>query len=89
MEFHVAIDAVSLLINIGLIYLAVRLLSIFRGGKLGKPWVYISCGVFALEISTFLFALERVLNFHEAFIHIVGASIMMCGGLLMLIGLYH
>lgn len=86
--YHIVIDFISLLINVGLMYFAVRLLSIFRGGMMAKPWVYISYGVLTLAISTSLFTLQRTLNFEPVFIHVIAGSIMMIGGLLMLIGMY-
>lgn len=85
---RVILNSVSLAINIGLVYFGLRLLSIFRGGKMGKPWAYISLGVLALAISSSLFSLYYLLVLHEAIIHSVGGLIMMMGGLLILIGMY-
>jgi len=71
---RVAMNIVSLVINVGLVYFAVRLLLFFRGGKIGKPWAYISSGVLALAGSSFLFSLYLL--------------VMMTGGALLLIGMY-
>jgi len=87
--YRVVINFISLLISIGLVYFALRLLSIFRGGKMGKAWVYISSGAFALAIATSLFSLERILDFQISLIRPIGGTIMMIGGLLILIGMYH
>ena len=86
--FRVVINVVSLAINIGLVYLGIRLLSIFRGGRMGKPWVYISSGVLALAVSSSLFSLYYLLAIRDVIVHFVGGLIMMIGGLLILIGMY-
>jgi hypothetical protein len=85
---RIIMNIVSLAINIGLVYFGVRLLSIFRGGKMGKPWAYISTGVLALAISSSLFSLYYLLALREAIIHSIGGLIMVIGGLLILIGMY-
>jgi hypothetical protein len=82
------VNIVSLAVNIGLVYFGLRLLSIFRGGKMGKPWAYISLGVLALAVSSSLFSLYYLLALREAIIHSVGGLIMMMGGVLILIGMY-
>ena len=87
--YHIVINVISLLINVGLVYLAVKLLSIFRGGKMGKPWAYISLGVLALAISSSIFSLYYLLDLEVVVIRAVGGLIMMIGGLLILIGMYH
>jgi len=85
---RVVVNIVSLMINIGLAYFAVRLLWIFKGGKMGRPWVYISSGVLALAVSSFLFSFYYFSAFGEATIHSLGGLTMMTGGLLLLIGMY-
>jgi hypothetical protein len=85
---RIIVNIISLAINIGLVYFGFRLLSIFRGGKIGKPWAYISSGVLALAISSSLFSLYYLLALREAMIHSVGGLIMMTGGVLILIGMY-
>lgn len=87
--YHIIINVISLLINVGLVFLAVKLLSIFRGGKMGKPWAYISLGVLALAISSSIFSLYYLLDLEVVVIRAVGGLIMMIGGLLILIGMYH
>jgi hypothetical protein len=85
---RVVVNIISLAINIGLVYFGFRLLSIFKGGRIGKPWAYISLGVSALAISSSLFSLHYLLALQEAIIHHLGGLIMMIGGVLILIGMY-
>ena len=87
--YHIVINIVSLLINVGLVYFAVKLLSVFRGGMMGKPWAYISSGVLALAISSSIFSLYYLLELEVALIRAFGGLIMMIGGLLILVGMYH
>ena len=87
--YHIVINVISLLINVGLVYLAVKLLSIFRGGTVGKPWMYISLGVLALAISSSIFSLYYLLDLEVVVIRAVGGLIMMIGGLLILVGMYY
>ena len=87
--YQITVNIVSLLISIGLVYFAVKLLSIFRGGKMGKPWIYISSGALALAMSSSIFAAYRLLDIKTSFIRAIGAFIMMVGGLLILIGMYY
>jgi hypothetical protein len=86
---HIVINIISLLINVGLVYLAVRLLSIFRGGKMGKPWVYICSGVLALALSSSIFSAYYLLDLNVPFMRGIAGLIMMIGGLLILVGMYH
>ena len=85
--YRVAINIVSLLINVGLVYFAVRLLWIFRGGIMGKPWRFVASGVLALALSSSIFSLHYLLNLGPA-VHSIAGFIMMIGGLLILIGMY-
>jgi len=87
--YHIIINIVSLLINVGLVYFAVKLLSVFRGGMMGKPWMYISSGVLALAISSSIFSLYYLLELEVAVVRAFGGLIMMIGGLLILVGMYH
>jgi hypothetical protein len=87
--YHIIINVISLLINVGLVFLAVKLLSIFRGGKMGKPWAYISLGVLALAISSSIFSVYYLLDLEAVAIRAVGGLIMMIGGFLILVGMYH
>lgn len=87
--YHIIINVISLLINVGLVFLAVKLLRIFRGGKMGKHWAYISLGVFALAISSSIFSVYYLLNLEAVAIRAVGGLTMMIGGFLILVGMYH
>jgi hypothetical protein len=86
--YRIVINVISLLINIGLIYLSVKLLAIFRGGSMAKPWAYISSGIFTLTIGNFLFVLQYTLSVEQVLIRAIGGLLMMFGGLLMLAGMY-
>jgi hypothetical protein len=81
------ISIISLIINVGLIYFALRLLLIFKGGKMKKPWLYISLGALALAASSSFFLLFYFLSLPEAY-RPIGGIIMLIGGGLILIGLY-
>ena len=84
---RIAINIVSLLINVGLVYFAVRLLWIFRGGIMGKPWKFVASGVLALAISSSIFSLHYLFNLGSV-THSIAGLIMMVGGLIILIGMY-
>jgi hypothetical protein len=85
--WRIVVNLVSLAINVGLIYFAVRLLLVFKGGKMGKPWLYISSGVLALAISSCLFAFYYIFDL-PAIVHPIGGVVMMVGGALILVGLH-
>ncbi|MGB9740199.1 MAG: hypothetical protein ACP5IM_01615 [Candidatus Bathyarchaeia archaeon] len=85
--YSIAINIVSLFINVGLVYFAFRLLWIFRGGIMGKPWRFVALGVLALAVSSSIFSLHYLFNFGSV-AHCVAGLIMMVGGLIILIGMY-
>jgi len=85
--YRVVINTISLLISVGLVYFAVRLLWIFRGGILGRPWKFIAYGVLALAVSSSIFSLHYLLDM-GSMAHPIGGLIMMIGGLLILVGMY-
>ena len=85
--YRIVINLISLLINVGLVYFAVRLLWIFRGGIMGKPWRFVASGVLALAVSSSIFSLHYLLDI-GSMAHPVGGLIMMVGGLLILVGMY-
>jgi len=85
--YHIVINIVSLMINVGLVYFAVRLLWIFRGGIMGKPWRFVASGVLALAVSSSIFSLHYIFNLGVA-AHSIAGLIMMVGGLLILVGMY-
>ncbi|HDD70060.1 MAG TPA: hypothetical protein ENG19_02920 [Candidatus Bathyarchaeota archaeon] len=86
-DWHIIVNIVSLIINVSLVYFAVRLLWIFRGGIMGRPWRFIASGVLALAVSSTIFSLHYLLNLGSVG-HAIGGLIMMIGGLLLLIGMY-
>jgi len=83
---RIIINFVSLAIDIGLVYFAVRLMRIFKGGRKEKPWRYMSVGVLILAISSSLFSLYYILKL-PSYIHPIGALMSMVGGALILWGL--
>jgi hypothetical protein len=84
---RIVVNFLSLAINIGLVYFAVRLLLIFRGGKKEKPWLYVSAGVLALAVGSSIFSSYYVLGLPR-FVHSIGGTVQMIGGILLLIGMY-
>ncbi len=85
--WRIVVNLLSLAINVGLIYFAVRLLLVFKGGKMGRPWLFIASGVLALAVSSCLFAYYYIFDL-PAIVHPIGGVVMTIGGLLALIGLY-
>lgn len=83
---RIIVNFISLAIDIGLVYFAVRLMQIFRGGRKEKPWRYVSVGVLILAISSSLFSLYYILKL-PSYIHPIGAVMSMIGGGLILGGL--
>lgn len=83
---RIVVNLLSLAINIGLVYFAVRLLLIFKGGKKQKSWLYVSLGAFTLATGASLFSFYLIFEF-PSFVHAVGGVVSMIGGLLLLAGL--
>lgn len=86
-EVKILVNAISLLINLGLAYFAVKLLIAFKGGKLEKAWLPISLGALTLATSSTIFLLHYLLPPGEL-LRIAGGAVMMVGGALLLTGLY-
>jgi len=84
---RIVVNLLSLAINIGLFYFAIRLLLIFKGGKKEKPWFYIALAVLALATGSSIFSLYYILEL-PSFVHPIGGIVQMIGGILLLIGLY-
>lgn len=85
--WRIAVNLVSLAINVGLMYFAVRLLLIFKGGKMGKAWSYVSYGVLTLAIGLFLFIFHSLLDL-PGVVYRIGNTVVLAGGVLTLIGFY-
>jgi hypothetical protein len=83
---RIVVNLLSLAIDIGLVYFAIRLLMIFRGGRKEKPWLYILAGVLALVTGSSLFSFVLLLNL-PSFVHSLGGVASMIGGGLLLAGL--
>ena len=86
--FHVVLNIVSLAVNVCLVYFAYRLMSVFRGGVMVRPWRFVCLGVLALAIGSSIFSLKYILNAGSFVVHAVGGLIMLLGGILALIGIY-
>jgi len=86
--FHVAVNIVALAVNVCLVYFACKLLSVFKGGALSKPWNFICFSVLALAISSSIFSLKYILGIESWAFHAAGGLIMLFGGVLALIGTY-
>jgi|YelNatPaOPRAMG01_1025707.scaffolds.fasta_scaffold45717_4 heme A synthase len=86
--FHVVLNVVALAVNVCLMYFACRLLSVFRGGVMGRPWLFVCLGVLALAIGSSIFSFKYILDVGRFEVHAAGGLIMLLGGVLALIGIY-
>jgi hypothetical protein len=84
---RIALNVVSLLINIGLVYFGVRLLLIFRGGKMEKSWFYIAAGAFCLALGSLIFSAYYILGL-PTLVHPLGGLASVVGGIFILAGLW-
>jgi TRAP-type C4-dicarboxylate transport system permease small subunit len=83
---RILVNLISLIIEIGLAYFAIRLMRIFRGGTMEKPWFYMTLGVLTLTVSSPLFSLYYLLKL-PGYVHLLGAFMSMVGGGIVLVGL--
>ncbi|MGB9778662.1 MAG: hypothetical protein ACPLW8_04580 [Candidatus Bathyarchaeales archaeon] len=86
--FHVVLNIVALAVNVCLVYFAYRLISVFKGSVMGKPWRFVCLGVLALAVGSSIFSFKYILNVGSFEVHAVGGLIMLLGGILALIGIY-
>jgi len=86
--FHVILNIVALAVNVCLVYFACRLLSVFKGGVMSRPWVFVCFGVLALAIGSSIFSFKYILDVGRFEVHAAGGLIMLLGGILALIGIY-
>lgn len=80
------VNIISLAINIGLAYFAVRMMFVFKGGSMEKVWFPVITGSLCLAIGSSLFSMYYLLNL-PSFVHSIGGVIAMIGGTLILTGL--
>jgi len=86
--FHIIINLIALVVNVCLVYFSVKLLSIFKGSTMGRPWLFILCGVLALAIGSSVFSFKYLLSVGSFEVHVAGGLLMLVGGVLALIGIY-
>jgi heme A synthase len=86
--FHVILNIVALAVNVCLVYFACRLLSVFKGGTMSRPWIFVCLGVLALAIGSSIFSFKYILDVGRFEVHAAGGLIMLLGGVLALIGIY-
>ena len=86
--FHVVLNIVALAVNVCLVYFACKLLSVFKGGAMSRPWVFVCFGVLALAIGSSIFSFKYILDVGRFEVHAAGGLIMLLGGILALIGIY-
>jgi hypothetical protein len=77
----------GLAVIIGLIYFSIRLLLTFKGGTLGKAWLYMSYGVLILATGLSLFIFHSLLNL-PSIVYRIGNTVVLAGGVVTLIGFY-
>jgi len=68
-------------------WVVVRLLLVFKGGIMGKAWLYVSYGVLTLAIGLFLIIFQSLLNLPSV-VYKIGNTVVLVGGVLTLIGFY-
>ncbi|MEM2263286.1 MAG: hypothetical protein QW160_03605 [Candidatus Bathyarchaeia archaeon] len=86
--FHVTLNLIALAVNACLAYFACRMLAVFRGGMMSKPWRFVYIGVLALAAGSSTFSLKYLLNIGGFWPHALGGLMMLLGGVLALIGIY-
>jgi hypothetical protein len=83
---RIALNLISLAINIALVYFGLRLLLVFKGGRMERPWLYITVGAFALATGSSLFSMYYILGL-PGIVHPIGGVVSMVGGAFLLAGL--
>jgi len=86
--FHVILNIVALAVNVCLVYFACRLLSVFKGGVMSRPWIFVCFGVLALAIGSSIFSFKYILDVGRFEAHAAGGLLMLLGGVFALIGIY-
>jgi len=71
----------------GLTYTVARLLLVFKGGIMGKAWLYVSCGVLTIAIGLFLSISQSLLDIPSV-VSQIGNTVILAGGVLTLIGFF-
>ena len=83
LEISLIINAVGILLSIGLLVYSLLLIRVFRG--LDRPWLYIAIGSLCLTMGQFSFFAERNLNIPTA---LAGCIFSLIAGLFLLGGLH-
>ncbi len=84
---RIVVNLVSLIINIGLAYFALRLMKVFRGSIKEKPLRFISAGILAIATGSSFFSLYYGLELPN-YVHPIAAIVVTIGGGLVLIGMH-
>jgi len=77
----------GLALIIGLTYIVARLLFIFKGGIMGKAWLYVSCGFLTVAIGLSFFIFHLLLDLPSV-VYQIGNTVILAGGVLTLIGFF-
>jgi uncharacterized protein YhhL (DUF1145 family) len=77
----------GLAVIIGLVYFAVRLLLVFKGGVMGKAWLYVLYGVLTLATGLSMFIFHSLLKL-PSIVYRIGNTIVLAGGIFTLVGFY-
>ncbi|RLG92119.1 hypothetical protein DRO34_02950 [Candidatus Bathyarchaeota archaeon] len=85
--WKLAYDICGLAVVVGLIYITLRLLIVFKEGIMGKAWSYVSCGVLTLSLGIALFIFHSLLSLSDV-IYKIGNTLVLVGGILTLTGFY-
>ncbi|MEM3578473.1 MAG: hypothetical protein QXX51_08555 [Candidatus Bathyarchaeia archaeon] len=86
--FHVVLNVIALVVNVCLVYFACRLMRVFKGGVMGRPWRFVCLGVLSLAFGSSIFSLKYILSVGSFEAHAAGGLLMLLGGILTLIGIY-
>jgi len=86
--FHAALNIVAFAVNACLVYLACKMLTVFKGGMMSEPWRFVCTGVLFLAVGSSIFSIKYLMNIGSFWLHAVGGLTMLMGGMLALAGLY-
>ena len=85
--FHVALNIVAF-VNAFLVYLACKMLTVFKGGMMSEHWRFVCTRVLFLAAGLSIFSIKYLMNIGSFWLHAAGGLTMLMGGMLALAGLY-